>query len=58
MIRILPCTCNNLFQDKEYGKGMRVHNKQMKDKGYLGYRCTVCGKTQKPTDKDEVIMKQ
>lgn len=58
MIRVLPCNCNSLFQDKQYGKGMRVFNKKLKDKKYLGYCCTVCGKTQVPTDKDEVTMKQ
>jgi len=55
--RILPCTCIHPYQDKEYGKGMRVFNRLSKDKKYSGYRCTVCGKTQIPTDKDETTMK-
>jgi hypothetical protein len=32
------CTCVHEFQDKRYGKGMRVHNKMDK-----GWNCTVCG---------------
>lgn len=39
MTEILPCICKHKFQDKRYGKGMRVHNKKVK-----GYRCTVCRK--------------
>ena len=39
---IKQCTCESKFQDKQYGKNMRVHNKYLKDGG--GYRCTVCGK--------------
>lgn len=35
---ILKCTCKNEFQDKKYGRGMRVHNPTAKDK----QRCTVC----------------
>lgn len=34
----LQCTCKHEYQDKEYGKGNRVHNSCAK-----GYRCTVCG---------------
>lgn len=39
---IKKCDCKSEFQDKKYGKDMRVHNKYIKDSG--GYRCTVCGK--------------
>lgn len=35
----MPCTCKNDFQDKEHGKGMRVHNPM---KGGEKARCTVC----------------
>lgn len=34
---VRPCTCKHEFQDREYGRGMRVHNLG-KDKA----RCTVC----------------
>lgn len=39
------CDCKNLFQDKRYGKGIRVMNK-LKREGDRpqSYRCTVCGK--------------
>ena len=39
--KIMRCTCKHEFQDKEYGKGMRVFN-PMKISGR--YRCTVCGR--------------
>lgn len=40
---ILPCTCKHNFQDKQYGKKMRVHNYAAKANGGVGgYRCTVC----------------
>ena len=36
---ILPCRCENEYQDKRYGKGNRVHNTTFKgDKA----RCTSC----------------
>jgi hypothetical protein len=31
------CSCVHPFQDKRYGKGIRVHNKTDK-----AFRCTVC----------------
>lgn len=37
---IKKCTCAHEFQDKTYGKGMRVFNPSEKGKP----RCTVCGK--------------
>ena len=39
------CSCNNAFQNKMYGEGLRVHN-QTKQNGKgasKGWRCTVCG---------------
>lgn len=36
----VKCTCENAFQDKTYGKGVRVANKTQKDSA----RCTVCGR--------------
>lgn len=34
------CTCPQEFQDKIYGKGVRVHNKTNKPSEF---RCTGCG---------------
>lgn len=39
---IKSCICKSEYQDKKYGKNMRVYNKYIKEGG--GYRCTVCGK--------------
>jgi hypothetical protein len=39
----ISCKCANEFQDKHYGKGVRVANatsKQIQDKAVV--RCTVC----------------
>lgn len=41
---IKKCNCKSEYQDEKYGKGNRVHNKMIGDKGY---RCTVCGKEKK-----------
>lgn len=41
-ILILACICKHDFQDKEYGKGLRVHNYAIKGNKAPGYRCTVC----------------
>jgi len=40
---VRKCSCKNIFQDQEYGSGMRVCNYD--DKG--GSTCTVCGVTHK-----------
>lgn len=39
----LPCECEYPFQDKQYGKGIRLHNISQ-EKGKLGKKayCTVC----------------
>lgn len=37
---IKQCKCVNEFQDRTYGKGMRLHNLKEGDKGG---KCTVCG---------------
>ena len=39
MAKILPCGCEHEYQDKKYGKGMRVHNFTAKTETW---RCTVC----------------
>lgn len=36
---ILRCFCEHEFQDKKYGKKLRVFNKARD-----GYRCTVCSR--------------
>lgn len=40
---ILKCDCKDEWQDKKYGKGMRVHNQTMKYNPIM-YRCVVCKK--------------
>lgn len=37
------CSCSHEYQDKRYGKQMRVHNLSGK-KDRFRARCTVCGK--------------
>lgn len=40
---IIPCGCENAYQDKRYGNGMRVHNQMPNAKpGMTSWRCTVC----------------
>lgn len=40
MTDIRRCNCKHAWQDRRYGKGMRVHNR-MPQKSLN--RCTVCG---------------
>lgn len=40
---ILECTCRHEFQDRMYGRQMRVHNRSDKPGQTNKYRCTVCG---------------
>jgi hypothetical protein len=47
-VKIYPCTCLNKWQDKEYGKGNRLHNycnRPNSTEEMKGLRCTVCGST-------------
>jgi hypothetical protein len=37
---VRPCNCNHQYQDRVYGKGMRVHNVSPKTEASV---CTVCG---------------
>ena len=40
---ILPCKCENKYQDEKYGKGNRVYNLcKAKSSGQKRYRCSVC----------------
>lgn len=49
----IKCTCHNEYQDKVYGKDIRVHNKTAKKPSpdTVIVRCTVCGATQKVNGK-------
>lgn len=40
MIKLIKCTCKHEYQDKKYGKGLRVANNTKLET----WRCTVCGK--------------
>lgn len=40
---IKKCVCEHKFQDKIYGKDMRVHTPTKKEDNKI-YRCTVCGR--------------
>ena len=44
---VRKCTCKNEYQDKKYGKGMRVHNPTLGGRGSTkgGWRCSVCEAT-------------
>jgi len=56
---ILACLCKSEYQDRRYGKGLRVHNhaprgnmspKHPEDNRFRkgpGWRCTVCGITKR-----------
>ncbi len=52
---ILKCKCSNAFQDKTYGRKLRVHNGCDPEGGkganirYRSARCTVCGNTRSLT---------
>jgi len=39
-VKVLPCDCEHIYQDRKYGKGKRLHN-QTKDGEW---RCSVCRK--------------
>ena len=41
---IIKCTCTNDFQDKVYGKGMRVANLCKQKSTKIAKRCTICKK--------------
>lgn len=46
---VRPCTCIHVFQDKQYGRGQRVHNFALKAKegsAKGAWRCSVCKKCQ------------
>lgn len=43
----LKCNCDHSYQDRKYGKGVRLHNAKTEvvngNVRKSGYRCTVCG---------------
>ena len=47
---IIKCTCSSLYQDGRYGLQQRVHNPTAKAGQY---RCTVCGKINQSTKKED-----
>jgi hypothetical protein len=40
---LIKCTCKHEFQDKRYGKTVRVYNQKV---DRTTYKCTVCGREQ------------
>ncbi len=42
---LLACTCAHEYQDRKYGRGVRVHNRKCNTKEAGDWRCTVCCKT-------------
>ena len=50
MIQIAQCTCKHDYQDKIYGKNMRLMNTTGTDDKPTGYRCSVCGKEYRNSD--------
>ena len=49
MTKIMKCTCEHAWQNKVYGKSMRVFNGSEKEKGK--FTCTVCSSTKTSTAK-------
>ena len=43
MSKLLSCDCQHEFQDKMYGKGIRVHTKMKQSEKLANlWRCTIC----------------
>lgn len=40
---VKPCTCNHEYQDKQYGKGLRLMIRQRPKSNVPEYTCSVCG---------------
>ena len=53
---ILKCDCNNEYQDNKYGLNMRVFTPMKKGLGKC--RCTICGKINTFSEKDEEKKKE
>ena len=46
MTRVAKCTCQNAYQDAQYGAGKRVFNQLGGKKSSKSFRCTICLKEQ------------
>ena len=42
--KLIKCTCKHVFQDGEYGIGMRLHNRGNVVGNKRTWVCTVCNK--------------
>lgn len=42
MTAVKRCTCKHEYQDKKYGRGLRVYNTFKAKNGNMRGRCTVC----------------
>ena len=49
--KLINCTCKHDYQEKTYGKTLRLANACKAPDGRERYRCTVCGKTVDQTAK-------
>jgi hypothetical protein len=45
MTKNIKCACDHEFQDKTYGKQVRVHNKRTSKENE--WKCTICQKINK-----------
>lgn len=52
---ILKCTCEQSYQDEQYGKGNRLHNWDEKTGKWL---CSVCGNDKESPDKPKAKAKK
>lgn len=41
--KVLKCACAHVYQDEQYGVGMRLYNPCSGSGNEIEYRCTVCG---------------
>lgn len=59
MATIEYCSCRSSFQDRRYGKSLRVHNWSGKHTTPQMVRCTVCGvtKAKGATEREIIISK-
>jgi hypothetical protein len=55
---VLKCTCENEWQDKEYGSKQRVHNLcGMEKTSMSSYCCTVCGNKRMKSETPDRVRK-
>ena len=53
---ILRCNCQHEFQDKTYGKGMRLHTVHQKDRHKKAAYCTVCATNRQRDKTSKTVM--